>query len=261
MNMKTFFTVENGSNKGIDHFTVKSKAIGNRVDVSVYKPAGEFENLPVVILLHGVYGSHWAWSLKAEVHLTLQEKIDEGKLPPMLLVMPSDGLFQDGSAYLSHHTADYEKWISHEVPELIKEQYQEVSENSPFFLAGLSMGGYGALRIGAKYPEVFKAFSGLSSITFFDEFEHFVEDFDTLKEAVIKEEKVFDVISENKGKIAPFRFDCGSKDTLYGGNVSLHEQLEETKIPHEFYTYEGEHSWEYWKENIAETLQFFAKQL
>ncbi|MEZ4903874.1 MAG: hypothetical protein R2822_20045 [Spirosomataceae bacterium] len=50
----------------------------------------------MVILLHGVYGSHWAWPLKAQVHQTLQTMMEEGQLPPMLLAMPSDGLFKMG---------------------------------------------------------------------------------------------------------------------------------------------------------------------
>ncbi len=103
-----------------------------------------------------------------------------------MLIMPSDGLFQDGSGYLTHQTADYEKWIVEDVPLLIRESYREVTNDSPFFIAGLSMGGYGALRLGAKYPKVFKAFSGLSSIMNFDELGQFVEDFSAFKGISVK---------------------------------------------------------------------------
>jgi putative tributyrin esterase len=261
-NMKSsFFTVERASVADLDLFTVKSKALNQRADVTVYKPEGSYKNMPVVVLLHGVYGSHWAWSLKANVYGILQQLIDEGKVPPMLLVMPSDGLFQDGSGYLPHKSADYEKWIVEDVPLLIKESYEEATNKSPFFIAGLSMGGYGALRLGAKYPKVFKAFSGLSSIINFDELEQFVEDFSALKSAVRNQENVLEILLENKDNLNPFRFDCGTDDTLFTSNLALHELLELNQIPHEFYQFDGGHSWEYWSEHIGETLIFFGEQL
>ncbi|AWV96749.1 alpha/beta hydrolase [Arcticibacterium luteifluviistationis] len=259
--MKSFFTIEKASHAGFDYFTVKSKVLGQRGDISVYKPAGNHENLPVVILLHGVYGSHWAWSLKGRVHEVLEKGIREGTLPPMMLVMPSDGLFQDGSGYLKHHDADYEKWIVDEIPTLIKEQYKEVTKKSHFFLTGLSMGGYGALRLGAKNPNVFSAFSGLSSIINFSEFEQFIEDFGQLKSSVVSPENVSEVLLANRQNLKPFRFDCGENDDLYSANVAMHELLKKENIKHEFFTYPGEHSWEYWEKYIKESLLFFAQNI
>lgn len=196
--MKNFFTTERDKWGDFDIFTVKSPALGNRADVSVFKPEGIFYSMPVVILLHGVYGSHWSWPLKAKVHEILKKLIVENKMQPMMLVMPSDGLFQDGSGYLAHHIGDYEKWIVEDVIRLVKENYSEVDEASPVFLTGLSMGGYGALRLGAKYPSVFTAFSGLSSITCFDQICEFVENFGLLKASVKSEENVIDIMLVNK---------------------------------------------------------------
>ena len=260
-NESAFFTTERASVAGLDFFTVKSNALNHRADVIVYKPAGSHTNLPVVILLHGVYGSHWAWSLKADVHNTLQYLIDSKELPPMMLVMPSDGLFQDGSGYLPHQFADYEKWIAEDVPALIREQYDEVTPYSPFFIAGLSMGGYGALRIGAKYHRLFKAFSGLSSIVNFDELEQFVQDFDGLKNAVKSQENVLEILQENRDEMGPFRFDCGEDDTLFDANVALHKSLIKEGVRHEFIRHPGAHNWDYWHDHIGETLRFFAQQL
>ncbi|SOE23342.1 S-formylglutathione hydrolase FrmB [Spirosomataceae bacterium TFI 002] len=257
--MSKFFTTEKANIGELDFITVKSNAIGHRADVSVYVPKGKHHDIPVVILLHGVYGSHWAWALKAEVHKTLKELIESGDIPPMLLVMPSDGLFQDGSGYLTHQEADYEKWIVEDVPELLKENYPQVSESSPLFLTGLSMGGYGALRLGAKYPTVFSAFSGLSSITRFEQMEQFVKDIEKLKSAVKKQENVLEVILANKENLKPFRFDCGKEDQLFVANQNLHQALIGHGIPHQYFEYDGEHSWDYWKEHIRETLSFFGK--
>ena len=127
--MSAFFTIETARLETLDVITVKSPALVGRGDVSVYKPEGATAGLPVVLLLHGVYGSHWAWALKGRAHRILQKLIDTGTIPPMLLVMPSDGLFQDGSGYLPHKSGiDYERWIAADVPLLVRELYPEVNE-------------------------------------------------------------------------------------------------------------------------------------
>jgi enterochelin esterase-like enzyme len=93
---------------GIHHVTVKSAALRRRADVSFYvPPVVQADKLPLVILLHGVYGSHWAWLFKGGAHRVLDRLIMEENLPPMMLAMPSDGLWGDGSGYLRHREADH----------------------------------------------------------------------------------------------------------------------------------------------------------
>ena len=257
--MSEFFTNEKADFQGLSFITVKSNALKKRADITVYEPKSgdKAEDLPIVILLHGVYGSHWAWALKANVHKTIESLIEEKQCRPMLLVMPSDGLYGDGSGYLPHKAENYEQWIVEDVIQAVKEQFSTVSEKSPVFIAGLSMGGFGAMRLGAKYPKVFKAFSGLSSITHFDQFEHFVADFSQLKRDAVEQDGVSDWLLKNKAILPPFRFDCGKADILIEANRELHNVLKLNDIPHDYFEFEGEHSWEYWEENIGKTLIFF----
>src|SRR3546814_20544624 len=93
--------------------TVKSASLGARADISLFVPdcVAGLADVPIVILLHGVYGSHWAWALKGGAHLTAQRLIDEDTIPPLVLAMPSDGLWGDGSGYVPHRTRDFERWI------------------------------------------------------------------------------------------------------------------------------------------------------
>lgn len=254
-----FFTLESGQLGGLDFHTVKSPALGQRADVCVYRPECSLTGIPVVVLLHGVYGSHWAWTLQGKAHHTLKQLMEQGTLPPMLLVMPSDGLFQDGSGYLPHQTANYEDWIARDVPQLIRQLYPELGSEAPMYLAGLSMGGYGALRIGARYPGTYQAFSGLSSITAFHQFAEFVEDFPALEAGVRVQEDVLDVIRQNQRHLRSFRFDCGRQDPLFEANFLLHQELMKLNVKHEFVAHEGGHSWDYWEEHLAETLLFFAR--
>lgn len=256
--MSHFFTTEISEQTcdNLRFITVKSNALKKRADITVFVPTNVSEIAGVVILLHGVYGSHWAWSMKGKVHETAQQLIDSRQINPMLLVMPSDGLFADGSAYLPHKTADYEKWIVEDVTTVVKEQFF-VRENTPFFITGLSMGGYGALRLGAKYSHLFKAFSGLSSITEFCQMKLFVEDFEGLEKSVFETTSVLEEILSNKENLSPFRFDCGTEDILIEANQKLHNDLIANNIQHDYVENEGGHQWEYWEKYISDSLVFF----
>ena len=76
---------------GVHHATVQSPALGRRADVSFYLPQGlEKQPLPLVLLLHGVYGSHWAWMFKGGAHETAARLAAETG-QPFMLAMPSDG--------------------------------------------------------------------------------------------------------------------------------------------------------------------------
>jgi hypothetical protein len=255
--MSQFFTTEIAESGGLHLITVKSNALGQRVDMSVFVPAMAVPSSPVVILLHGVYGSHWAWSVKGKAHLTAQRLIQEGKIQPMILAMPSDGLYGDGSGYVPHRNANFEQWIVEEVPQVLQEQFPVVTTESPLFITGLSMGGYGALRLGAKYPQVFKGFSGLSSITQFEQMAQFVSNFAQLQKDALELDSVLEWLVNNRTQLPPFRFDCGSEDILIDANRQLHRELMERGIAHVYEEFPGGHEWPYWERNLEHSLKFF----
>jgi putative tributyrin esterase len=243
----------------LKHVTVKSPALAARADASVYVPdqARGLEKVPVVILLHGVYGSHWIWAGMGKAHTTLQSLIDAGEVSPMILAMPSDGLWGDGSAYLNHSGKDFEKWIVDDVPRLVSEVTGNASD-APLFIAGLSMGGYGALRLGATYPERFTAFAGHSSITCFSEMSQFVEEpLDAYGDIDEEESSVITAMLRNKDRLPPFHFDCGVDDPLIEGNRLLHSQLQEAGVECSYQEFPGGHEWSYWITHIRQTFRFF----
>lgn len=266
---KRFFTTEISDpafeRDHLRFITVRTKNLLGRGDMTVYvPPVDNITDAPIVILLHGVYGSAWCWPLKTGVHLIADKLIHENKIAPMVLVMPSDGLYKDGSAYLQHTDGcDYEKWITEDVPDAITQEIAITSTTSPLFITGLSMGGYGALLIGAKYANRFKAFSGLSSITAFDQLSKFYEngDLEAIRKNVTDQPAVADTILKNRHHLSPFMFDCGASDLLVEENRKLHAELSANQIPHQYNEYEGEHNWLYWQQHIAEHLLFFNKQI
>ena len=241
------------------YITVKSSNLKGRGDISVYVPSDkEYQSLPLILLLHGVYGSHWSWTHYAGIHLKMDNWIASNDLPPLVLAMPSDGLWGDGSGYLSHASIDFEKWIAQDALDAVFETIQQVDEKSRLFIAGLSMGGFGALRIGANYHWKFEGISGLSSITHINQMKMFVEeDLCHFKQPNPVNESVWETLASHKSNLPRLRFDCGLQDPLLDVNRELHQQLKRLDIQHVYEEFNGAHNWAYWEKHILRTLQFF----
>ncbi|MEO9892716.1 alpha/beta hydrolase-fold protein [Aurantibacter sp.] len=239
--------------------TVKSKNLKGRGDICVFVPPIEnAENLPLVILLHGVYGSAWVWTQKAGVHRSALQMIQNNELTPMVIAMPSDGLWGDGSGYLKHNQKDFEKWIVEDVPNAVTENISAVSSNSDLFISGLSMGGFGALRLGIKFGNKFKAISAHSSITAINQMLNFVEeDLENYKQEDNLENSVQGILKKYGSPVPKLRFDCGTEDELIEYNRKLHSDLNAANIEHYYAEYEGSHEWSYWQTYIKESLLFF----
>ena len=239
--------------------TVKSKCLKGRGDICVFvPPIADLSNVPLVILLHGVYGSAWAWSQKGGVHITAWELMQKGELEPMVIAMPSDGLWGDGSGYVPHQDLDFEQWIVADVPVAVRENIPMVSEQSPLFISGLSMGGFGALRLGLKYTEKFQGISAHSSITHLDQMALFVEE--NLAEHTqtdTDEHSVLGVLKNPITTLPKIRFDCGTEDPLLAHNRTLHKAMEDQQIPHTYQEFSGGHEWPYWQKHVVESLLFF----
>lgn len=240
--------------------TFKSAALSGRADMTLFVPnavrPGDVD-LPLVILLHGVYGSHWVWSRSGGAHRTAQRLIDAGEIPPMVLVMPSDGLWGDGSGYFDR----FERFIVDEVPACTAEVVAGgVTETSPRFIAGLSMGGFGALRLGAKHAERFRGIGGHSSITDFRQMFHFVEETpEHYGPPPQEEQSVLHWMLARRGNLPPIRFDCGREDRLLEANRELHRTLDSAGIVHTYEEFDGGHEWGYWEKHLEDTLRFFAR--
>lgn len=243
--------------------TVKTPNLRGRGDICIFVPPGhDLSQAPVIILLHGVYGSAWAWAFKGGVHRTAMEMIKRDEIKPMVIAMPSDGLWGDGSGYLPHNGYNFEKWIVDDVPEAVMESVPEINPDPKLFIGGLSMGGFGALRLGAKYGNKFQAISAHSSITDITDMAGFVEEglnhysqVDPLERSVLK------TILKNRGHLPAIRFDCGTEDPLINNNRSLHQGLTDEGIQHEYHEFPGGHEWPYWQEHIRKSLLFFNSRI
>lgn len=244
--------------------TIKSRHLGGRGDVTLFIPPNAPQDIPIVLLLHGVYASHWAWTHRLGAHLTALSMMEAGEIPPMMLVMPSDGLWGDGSAYIPHSQQNFEAWIMEDVLGGVKTFVTPASDVSPVFIAGLSMGGFGALRLGAKYPEHFRGISAHSSVTHLEQMALFFKH--PTAQALIDQRddslaSVLYWLRTHQDRLPPLRFDCGREDVLLEANRELHEQLVEIGIDHDYEEFAGGHSLDYWETHLRDTLRFFGLHL
>lgn len=247
---------------GVHFITVKSAALRRRADLTCYVPPSiKAQRLPLVILLHGIYGSHWAWMFKGAAHRVLDHLIEHEGLPPMMLAMPSDGLWGDGSGYVGHADANYSQWIIEEVPSAAALVEPNIA-GGPLFISGLSMGGYGAMRLGALHADRFAAISAHSSATDLSQLMGAVQEpasaWDLQEQHPLQ---VIECLKANAHRLPPLRFDCGTDDFLLDHNRQLHQDLEVAGISHEYSEFPGGHTWDYWHEHLADSLRFFAKHV
>jgi enterochelin esterase-like enzyme len=267
MSEDTFRTLESSDPSialdGLRFATVKSKALGRRADVTLFVPpaARGVADVPIVVLLHGVYGSHWAWALKGAAHLTTARLIDEGTLPPVALLMPSDGLWGDGAGYVAHTDEDSERWIIDDVPALAREVIDGCTSRSPLLLAGLSMGGFGALRLAGKYPRRLTAAAALSAVTRAGQFDALIEERRDGWSAAPADRSVLAALAGAADTLPPLRIDCGLDDPYLESNRELHAALQRAGIAHHYAESAGGHDWRYWTTTLESTLRFFGDVL
>ncbi len=170
-------------NKGrVETVTVHSRALeGNLMgespdrEVAVYLPPSYIKErtrrFPVVILLHGYSLTDKYWiggtaegARGIDTPGAMDRDIASGKSREMILVMPDGNSKYDGSMYSSSVTSgDWEGFIADDLVEYIDSHYRTLSNRDSRGLAGHSMGGYGAIRIGMKRPDAFSALYVLSA--------------------------------------------------------------------------------------------------
>jgi len=215
-------------------------------------------------LLHGHSDDHTAWMRWSSI-----EKYVEGL--NLAVVMPAVHLsFYNDMAY----GPAYWQFISEEVPALVREMFSLSAERKDNFVAGLSMGGYGAFKLALTYPERFAAAASLSGAV--DIAEVVSERDDPRNKAwLIEMRNVFGDLSKVPGSkhdlfalarkaakspVKPRLYQCcGTEDELHPSNVRFRNAVR--KLPLDL-TYEdgpGEHVWAYWDKMIQNVLKWMFK--
>ncbi|MBC8136425.1 MAG: esterase family protein, partial [Fibrella sp.] len=181
---------------------------------------------------------------------------------PLIVVMPDGGrgFYVDAAQGFRYGTA-----IGTELPHRIERTFPAKQTRDGRTLAGLSMGGYGALRLALTHPDRFCAAASLSGAVGWG---HNPDDWT----GSLYSPEFQRVLGENfiggnadiwhlATSLTPderpaMRFDCGTGDFLFADNQAFDAFLTEHGITHEYVEHPGEHNWAYWDEHIEESLHF-----
>jgi S-formylglutathione hydrolase FrmB len=130
-------------------------------DLIVFLPPGyasaKSRRYPVVYALHGYSIGASQWSGEIQVPQTIEGAFAKGA-PEMIVVLPDSKTVHNGSMYSSSvTTGDFERFIARDVVAYVDSHYRTIPNRMSRGLVGHSMGGYGASRIGMKYPDVFSS--------------------------------------------------------------------------------------------------------
>lgn len=231
---------------------------------------------PVLYLLHGWAGHYSDWATRTNVaNYAAQYR--------MIIVMPegNDSWYVDGvpikTASGERPGDKYESYLIKEVLPDVDKRYRTIQSRYGRGIAGLSMGGYGAIKFGLKYPSTF-AFAGsmsgaLAAATWTeDDLKSVKAVYDSLPPVfgaagsdVRKANDIFQIaqgLSASRIAAMPyFYLDSGTEDFFFEGNHRFGELLHEKKIPHEYRELPGDHSWQYWDRQVREVLRIAAEKL
>ena len=153
--------------------SLENNAAGESAErwVSVYLPpsyeSSPKKRYPVLYLLHGIGDTDEMWMEKKEPNANIKDLMDrgiaEGRLREMLVVMPDERTQWYGSFYTnSEWTGNWEDFTARDLVKAIDEKYRTLARAACRGIAGHSMGGYGAIKLGMKHPEVFSVVYGMN---------------------------------------------------------------------------------------------------
>lgn len=227
---------------GIPHGQVEvveydSKSVGTRRKMLVYTPPGYSRDrkYPVLYLLHGIGGDETEWQRLAHPEILLDNLLAEGKVVPMIVVMPNGRAQKndraEGDVFATAPAFEaFERDLLEDVIPAIESRYAVEADRERRALAGLSMGGGQSLNFGLGHLEVFAWVGGFSSAPNTKRPEELVPD----PEAAARELKLL-------------WLSCGRRDGLIRISQGLHAYLKEKSVPHVWHVDGNAHDPAHWK--------------
>lgn len=232
---------------------IPQRSTGGEIGIKNSAEDGKYKCL---YLLHGLSDDHSIWLRRTSIERYAQEY-------GICVVMPCG----DRSFYTDmKYGGKYFTYISQELPAMMEEFFNISEKREDRFIAGLSMGGYGALKVGLRRCDLFGATAGLSSVA---DMEGTVELFKDVFVPIFGEElvipdsenllKLADEVNQNPLKPRIF-MGVGTEDFLYEGNCKLREKFENLDYDFTYRESTGEHTWQFWDEYIQYVLEWMLKK-
>jgi putative tributyrin esterase len=255
--------VENGS--------FASASLGRTMRYRVILPenyAVTERRYPTLYLLHGLWGAYDNWETHTDVFLHTR--------PFELIIVMPEG---EDSWYTDSEGASKDKFETYIIKDLvdhIDKTYRTLQDRHGRAIAGLSMGGYGALKFGLKYPDQFIFAGSFSGALAAGHDPSFILAPDTPVGARFRtiygiagsktraENDIFALVEKAKPEaqtLPYFYLDCGEEDSFLDVNRQFVALLQKRKIRYEYREVPGAHAWDYWDRQVRGMLAVLAAHM
>ena len=242
--------------RSVPHGTVKShpyksKALGTDRKMMVYTPPGyetSGSRYPVLYLLHGAGSDETAWTMRGQAHVILDNLIADGKLKPLVVVMPfgfaaarAPGAARGDAAENKMQREGFTKDFLEDVIPMVDSSYRVYADRDHRAIAGLSLGGAQALALGLTHPELFSRVAAFSPA---------MGASNNPATGGVDFTKVLADSAQINGQIRFLWVSCGTEDTLFESVKQFSNQLSQQKIEHIFRVTGGAHTFPVWQRNL-----------
>lgn len=239
-----------------------SPSLKKQTAANVILPEEQTGPFPVLYLLHGLSDDHTIWHRRTSIERYVENL-------PLIVVMPDTGRgwYTDALEGPAHETAIVQDLINY-----VDTIFPTRRDRAGRCVAGLSMGGYGAVKLALKHPHKFCAALSHSGALGVGHFPILVDQAQNEDQRAWCKEAIR-IFGENPvdgpndlyalAKAASvdvrpaLRIDCGTDDFLIEQNRSFHTYLSEIGYPHEYAEFPGSHTWDYWDVHVQEAIRFF----
>jgi S-formylglutathione hydrolase FrmB len=227
-----------------------SAALNKQTSVNILLPDGAGRHR-VMLLLHGYSDDQTVWLRRTRIEV-------DAERANVMVVMPDGGhgFYTDAEEGYAYGAA-----IGVELPKFIEQTFRVQPH---FAVTGLSMGGYGAVRLALRYPARFRSAVSHSGALMWGN--------DAQRDRPGRPWEYVHLVGESPRGSAhdlvalaercpvearpSLRIDCGTEDFLLPDNRAYHAALEAMGYDHEYQEFPGDHNWDYWNEHVAEALAF-----
>jgi len=211
-------------------------------------------------LLHGLSDDHTIWQRRTSI-----ERYVQGL--PLIVVMPDGGrgFYTDAVAGMAWETA-----IVTDLVNYVDKVFNTKADNSARCISGLSMGGYGALKLALRHPDIFSSAASHSGAMGFSHWPLKKDAWGAEMKRIVGENAtggphdlyaLTEQLFSTPGAHPAIKIDCGTEDFLLQDNRAFREHLLKLNIPHVYDEYPGAHEWQYWDTHVQESIAFHVDNL
>lgn len=212
---------------------------------------------PVLYLLHGHDGGYRNWVDRTNL-LAYTARLD------LIVVLPDAGNSWYANSF-SRPEERFEEYVGVQVPAFVDQHFRTLTYREARYVAGLSMGGFGALKLGLTYPGRFSlagSFSGSTRAVIDTVFPTVRDAFGPPGSTGRAENDLLALAGRSSVAGTPYLYvDCGSADPLLASNRAFVEVLGARGLAYEYHEVSGGHGWEYWDRRLPVFLRLVEERI